>query len=89
MPNYGVFVPITKVSKSPSKYKPGNCMIHSGAGQGVMKRANSRDSMNSSLSFTSAASSARRVRLGVNSLTPKVGWFCCSDGDNTSQPIRD
>lgn len=73
-PHFGLFAPISKVSKSPSKHKPGACIVHS-SGPGLppsgLKRANSKESMTSLASKTSAASSVRRVRLGVNSLTPK------------------
>lgn len=76
-PHFGLFAPISKVSKSPSKHKPGACIVHS-SGPGLppsgLKRTNSKESMTSLASKTSAASSVRRVRLGVNSLTPKVGW---------------
>ena len=70
-PQFGLFAPVSKVSKSPLKYKPGNCVIHSGAGlpPSGMKRAGSKESMTSSIAST--ASNARRVRLGVNSLTPQ------------------
>ncbi|XP_017773478.1 PREDICTED: restin homolog isoform X6 [Nicrophorus vespilloides] len=62
-PNYGLFAPVSKVSRSPSNRKPrGNCALH-----------NSRESLLSLSSITSATSTARRVRLGVTSLTPKVG----------------
>lgn len=72
-PNFGVFVPVTKVSKSPSKIRPGACQIHSGAGlpPSGIRRANSKESLASSISITSATSTARRVRLGVTSLSPK------------------
>ncbi|KAF2904339.1 hypothetical protein ILUMI_01836 [Ignelater luminosus] len=73
-PHFGLFAPITKVSKSPLKYKPGNCVIHSGAGlpPSGIKRAGSKESMTSmTSSLASATSGARRVRLGVNSLTPQ------------------
>lgn len=75
--SFGLFAPVSKVSKSPSKIKPGSCMIHSGTGSttglppssaGSLRRVNSRDSITSS-----ATSGVRRVRLGVTSLTPKVG----------------
>jgi CAP-Gly domain-containing linker protein 1 len=73
-PHFGLFAPISKVSKSPSKHKPGACIVHS-SGPGLppsgLKRTNSKESMTSLASKTSAASSVRRVRLGVNSLTPK------------------
>lgn len=61
------------MSKSPSKYKPGSCVVHSG-GPGLpptgMRRANSKESM---ASRTSMGSTYRGVRLGVTSLGPKVG----------------
>ncbi|XP_064210955.1 CAP-Gly domain-containing linker protein 1 isoform X11 [Tribolium castaneum] len=70
-PHFGLFAPISKVSKSPSKHKPGACVVHSG-GPGLpptgIRRANSKESMTSLASRTSTAS---RVRLGVTSLTPK------------------
>ncbi|CAH1285689.1 unnamed protein product [Diabrotica balteata] len=71
-PNFGLFAPITKVSKSPSKIKPGSCQVH-GAGlpPSGIKRMNSKESLMSSMSTTSAASNARRVRLGLASLSPK------------------
>ncbi|XP_072400247.1 uncharacterized protein CLIP-190 isoform X3 [Diabrotica undecimpunctata] len=71
-PNFGLFAPITKVSKSPSKIKPGTCQVH-GAGlpPSGIKRMNSKESLMSSMSTTSAASNARRVRLGLASLSPK------------------
>ena len=74
-PNFGLFAPISKVSKSPSKYKPSACVVHSGPGlpPSGLKRTNSKESMTSLASKTSAASSVRRVRLGVTSLSPKVG----------------
>ncbi|KAK5644359.1 hypothetical protein RI129_005659 [Pyrocoelia pectoralis] len=74
-PQYGLFSPVTKVSKSPLKYKPGNCVIHSGAGlpPSGMKRVSSKESMLSmTSSIASTASNTRRVRLGVNSLTPQI-----------------
>ncbi|XP_063931226.1 restin homolog isoform X2 [Zophobas morio] len=73
-PNFGLFAPISKVSKSPSKYKPSACVVHSGPGlpPSGLKRTNSKESMTSLASKTSAASSVRRVRLGVTSLSPKV-----------------
>ncbi|KAL3268090.1 hypothetical protein HHI36_007217 [Cryptolaemus montrouzieri] len=67
-PNFGLFAPVNKVSKSPSKIKPGACAVHSsstGLPPSGMRRATSKESM------SSATSSVRRVRLGVNSLTPK------------------
>ncbi|KAF5279166.1 hypothetical protein FQR65_LT03412 [Abscondita terminalis] len=76
-PQFGLFAPVTKVSKSPLKYKPGNCVLHSGAKlpPSGMKRSGSKESMTSFTSMTSslasATSGARRVRLGVNSLTPQ------------------
>ncbi|XP_045473186.1 restin homolog isoform X4 [Harmonia axyridis] len=66
-PNFGLFAPIGKVSKSPSKIKPGSCAVHNSGGlpPSGLRRSGSKESM------TSVASSIRRVRLGVNSLTPK------------------
>ncbi|XP_044271292.1 CAP-Gly domain-containing linker protein 2 isoform X3 [Tribolium madens] len=70
-PHFGLFAPISKVSKSPSKHKPGACVVHSG-GPGLpptgIRRVNSKESMTS---LASRASTASRVRLGVTSLTPK------------------
>lgn len=77
-PQFGLFAPVSKVSKSPLKYKPGNCVLHSGAKlpPSGMRRTGSKESMTSFTSMTSslasATSGARRVRLGVNSLTPQV-----------------
>ncbi|KAK4875245.1 hypothetical protein RN001_011667 [Aquatica leii] len=76
-PQFGLFAPVSKVSKSPLKYKPGNCVLHSGAKlpPSGMRRTGSKESMTSFTSMTSslasATSGARRVRLGVNSLTPQ------------------
>lgn len=75
-PNFGLFAPITKVSKSPSNRKPVACVVHSGPGipPSGFRRANSKESLASNTSITSAASGVRRVRLGVTSLTtPQVG----------------
>ncbi|XP_050305164.1 restin homolog isoform X3 [Anthonomus grandis grandis] len=74
-PNFGLFSPVAKVSKSPSKVRPSQCQVHSPTG-GLpptgMKRSNSKESMTSNLSMMSSASTAaRRVRLGVTSLAPK------------------
>ncbi|KAG5865982.1 hypothetical protein JTB14_034240 [Gonioctena quinquepunctata] len=86
-PNYGLFAPVSKVSKSPSKVKPGSCQVHTG-GPGLppsgIKRAGSKESM-SNMSMTSAASSVRRVRLGVTSLTPKKTTITTS---STPMPTR-
>ncbi|XP_076266229.1 cytoplasmic linker protein 190 isoform X7 [Rhynchophorus ferrugineus] len=73
-PNFGLFAPVSKVSKSPSKVKPSQCQVHTATGLPPtgLKRANSRESMSSNLSMMSSASvAARRVRLGVTSLSPK------------------
>ncbi|XP_028143032.1 restin homolog isoform X3 [Diabrotica virgifera virgifera] len=71
-PNFGLFAPITKVSKSPSKIKPGTCQVHgTGLPPSGIKRMGSKESLMSSMSTTSAASNARRVRLGLASLSPK------------------
>ncbi|KRT81333.1 hypothetical protein AMK59_4938, partial [Oryctes borbonicus] len=70
-PNFGLFAPVSKVSKSPSNRKPGACIVHSGPGlpPSGFRRANSKESLTSNTSITSAASAVRRVRLGVTSLT--------------------
>lgn len=77
-PNFGLFAPVTKVSKSPSQLKPNQCQLHSPTNRqppSNLKRAGSKESMTSNLSMISSASAtARRVRLGVTSLTAKVGW---------------
>ncbi|XP_031350867.1 restin homolog isoform X3 [Photinus pyralis] len=68
-PQYGLFSLVTKVSKSPLKYKPGNCAIHSGARlpPSGMKRTGSKESMLSmTSSITSTASNTRRI------VTPKA-----------------
>ncbi|XP_025828958.1 uncharacterized protein LOC108744493 isoform X5 [Agrilus planipennis] len=62
-PLYGLFAPLSKVSKSPLKYKPGNCVIHSSTG---LKKAGSRESMtsmNSSMNTPSSASMSTRTAL--------------------------
>ncbi|KAJ8918792.1 hypothetical protein NQ315_011076 [Exocentrus adspersus] len=61
-PNFGLFAPVSKVSKSPSKIKPGACQIHSGVGlpPSGLRRTNSKESMLSNLSMTSGTSSVRR-----------------------------
>lgn len=64
-PKFGLFAPVAKVSKSPSNRKPGQCVVHKSGTS--LRRANSKESMTS---MTSNASSVRRVRLGVTSLTP-------------------
>lgn len=65
-PKFGLFAPAGKVSKSPSNRKPGQCIVHKSGTPGL-RRAGSKESMTS---MTSTASSVRRVRLGVTSLTP-------------------
>ncbi|XP_066145271.1 CAP-Gly domain-containing linker protein 1 isoform X3 [Euwallacea fornicatus] len=76
-PNFGLFSPVSKVSKSPNQARPSDqCQVHSPTGRlapmSGMRRAGSKESMTSNLSMLSSASAAaRRVRLGVNSLTPK------------------
>ncbi|XP_068898570.1 restin homolog isoform X3 [Tenebrio molitor] len=71
-PHFGLFAPISKVSKSPSKHKPGACIVHS-SGPGLppsgLKRANSKESMTSLASKTSAASSVRR-KVSPKTSTP-------------------
>ncbi|CAH0554743.1 unnamed protein product [Brassicogethes aeneus] len=70
--NHGLFAPPSKVSKSPSKVKPGSCQVHPSGGlpPSGLRRANSKESMASLASITSAASGVRRVRLANNSLSP-------------------
>ncbi|XP_066260860.1 CAP-Gly domain-containing linker protein 1 isoform X3 [Euwallacea similis] len=76
-PNFGLFSPVSKVSKSPNQARPSDqCQVHSPTGRlapvSGMRRAGSKESMTSNLSmFSSASAAARRVRLGVNSLAPK------------------
>ncbi|XP_060528080.1 restin homolog isoform X2 [Cylas formicarius] len=65
-PNFGLFAPIAKVSKSPSKVKPAACQLHSG-----LRRSGSRESMTSNLSSVSTAG-RRRTTLGINSVASKV-----------------
>ncbi|CAH1122737.1 unnamed protein product [Ceutorhynchus assimilis] len=62
-PGFGIFSPISKVSKSPSNVKPNHCQIHSPTGglpPSAMRRASSRESMTSSVSMMSSASTAPR-----------------------------
>ncbi|XP_014370376.2 restin homolog isoform X14 [Papilio machaon] len=65
-PRFGLFAPISKVSKSPSNRKPGACAIHSNGRGTPLRRSNSRESLTSL--GTSVASSRVGVRLGVTSL---------------------
>ncbi|XP_068629873.1 restin homolog isoform X2 [Battus philenor] len=65
-PRFGLFAPISKVSKSPSNRKPGTCAIHSNGRGTPVRRSNSRESLTSL--GTSIASSRVGVRLGVTSL---------------------
>ncbi|XP_012549429.2 restin homolog isoform X3 [Bombyx mori] len=65
-PRFGLFAPISKVSRSPSNRKPGACAIHSNGRATPLRRSNSRDSLTSL--GTSIASSRVGVRLGVTSL---------------------
>uniref|UniRef100_A0AAR5PME6 CAP-Gly domain-containing protein n=1 Tax=Dendroctonus ponderosae TaxID=77166 RepID=A0AAR5PME6_DENPD len=68
-PDFGLFAPVSKVSKSPSKVKPGQCQVHPSAGRlppTGMKRANSKESMSSSVSLMSSASTAARRKLTSN-----------------------
>ncbi|KAF5269688.1 hypothetical protein FQA39_LY08611 [Lamprigera yunnana] len=64
VPQFGLFAPVTKVSKSPLKYKPGNCVLHSGAklSSSGLKRMGSKESMTS---FTSMASSMASTTSGA------------------------
>ncbi|CAB3242482.1 unnamed protein product [Arctia plantaginis] len=65
-PRFGLFAPISKVSRSPSNRKPGACAIHSNGRATPLRRSNSRESLTSL--GTSIASSRIGVRLGVTSL---------------------
>ncbi|XP_052737464.1 CAP-Gly domain-containing linker protein 1 isoform X1 [Bicyclus anynana] len=65
-PRFGLFAPISKVSRSPSNRKPGACAIHSNGRATPVRRSNSRESLTSL--GTSIASSRPGVRLGVTSL---------------------
>ncbi|OWR42946.1 CAP-Gly domain-containing linker protein 1 [Danaus plexippus plexippus] len=65
-PRFGLFAPISKVSRSPSNRKPGSCAIHSNGRATPLRRSNSRESLTSL--GTSIASSRAGVRLGVTSL---------------------
>lgn len=70
-PRFGLFAPISKVTRSPSNRKPGACAIHSNGRATPLRRSNSRDSLTSL--GTSIASSRIGVRLGVTSLGAQVG----------------
>ncbi|XP_038215361.1 restin homolog isoform X5 [Zerene cesonia] len=71
-PRFGLFAPISKVSRSPSNRKPGACAIHSNGRATPLRRSNSRESLTSL--GTSIASSRAGVRLGVTSLgSQRVG----------------
>lgn len=64
LPKYGLFAPASKVSKSPAPDRRPSCQIHHS-----VRRASSKESLTSVTSRTSTiASTASRVRLGVNSL---------------------
>ncbi|KAJ2952949.1 hypothetical protein O0L34_g7320 [Tuta absoluta] len=63
-PRFGLFAPISKVSRSPSNRKPGACAIHSNGRATPLRRSNSRDSLTSL--GTSIASSRVGPRLGVS-----------------------
>ncbi|XP_013194535.2 CAP-Gly domain-containing linker protein 2 isoform X2 [Amyelois transitella] len=65
-PRFGLFAPISKISRSPSNRKPGACAIHSNGRATPLRRSNSRESLTSL--GTSIASSRVGVRLGVTSL---------------------
>lgn len=70
-PRFGLFAPISKVSRSPSNRKPGACAIHSNGRATPLRRSNSRESLTSL--GTSIASSRVGVRLGVTSLAQRAG----------------
>ncbi|XP_050558925.1 restin homolog isoform X9 [Spodoptera frugiperda] len=46
-PRFGLFAPISKVSRSPSNRKPGACAIHSNGRATPLRRSNSRESLTS------------------------------------------
>ncbi|CAG4988747.1 unnamed protein product [Parnassius apollo] len=70
-PRFGLFAPISKVTKSPSNRKPGACAIHSNGRATPVRRSNSRESLTSL--GTSIASSRVGVRLGVTPLGAQRG----------------
>ncbi|XP_045542860.1 CAP-Gly domain-containing linker protein 2 isoform X4 [Papilio machaon] len=57
-PRFGLFAPISKVSKSPSNRKPGACAIHSNGRGTPLRRSNSRESL------TSLGTSVASSRVG-------------------------
>ena len=62
---YGLFAPTGKVSRSPAPDRRPSCQLH----HSIVKRSTSRESLSSMTSKASTvASTASRVRLGVNSL---------------------
>jgi len=73
-PNFGLFAPISKVSKSPSNRGRGSCVVHNTSNLHRPQSRESLASMTSSLTSATAMNASNRVRLGVTSLTPKVGW---------------
>ncbi|XP_045491705.1 CAP-Gly domain-containing linker protein 1 isoform X3 [Colias croceus] len=68
-PRFGLFAPISKVSRSPSNRKPGACAIHSNGRATPLRRSNSRDSL-TSLGTSIASSRAGRVGAPRASSTP-------------------
>ncbi|KAG6452702.1 hypothetical protein O3G_MSEX007770 [Manduca sexta] len=46
-PRFGLFAPVSKVSRSPSNRKPGACAIHSNGRMTPLRRSNSRESLTS------------------------------------------
>ncbi|XP_045785814.1 restin homolog isoform X4 [Maniola jurtina] len=59
-PRFGLFAPITKVSRSPSNRKPGACAIHSNGRATPLRRSNSRESL-TSLGTSIASSRAGEI----------------------------
>ncbi|CAH0721816.1 unnamed protein product, partial [Brenthis ino] len=87
-PRFGLFAPISKVSRSPSNRKPGACAIHSNGRATPLRRSNSRESLTSL--GTSIASSRVGVRLSaqpeLNVALPK-SWRC-SESEMTFESGR-
>ncbi|XP_034840543.1 restin homolog isoform X4 [Maniola hyperantus] len=59
-PRFGLFAPISKVSRSPSNRKPGACAIHSNGRATPLRRSNSRESL-TSLGTSIASSRAGEI----------------------------
>lgn len=61
-PRFGLFAPASKISRSPSNRRPGNCAVH-----GTSRVSSPPDSITPSLA-SSMTSGIGRPRLGVTSL---------------------